>query len=137
MDMYRSNVGLLDLPNEILFLILKKLDNMDVFYSLMGIDNRRFDMIVQAETFTHTLNFMLTTSSDDILSIAGPRLDRFCIKILPQIGHHVKSLVLEFESMERILLAADYPNLTKLKIFNFDDQIVTRYFTGKRTPILS
>ncbi|CAF4571528.1 unnamed protein product [Rotaria sp. Silwood2] len=32
--MYRSNVHLLDLPNEILFIILKNLDNIDVLYAL-------------------------------------------------------------------------------------------------------
>ena len=56
MDMYSSNVGFLDLPNEILFLILKKLDNMDVLYSLTNVNNQRLDVIVQVEAFTHTLN---------------------------------------------------------------------------------
>ncbi|CAF1500552.1 unnamed protein product [Rotaria sordida] len=31
--------------------------------------------------------------------------------------------------MERILLAADYPNLTELKLFNFNGKIVSHYFT--------
>jgi hypothetical protein len=33
--------------------------------------------------------------------------------------------------MEKILLAGDYPNLTQLKLFNFNGKIVSRYFTGK------
>ena len=56
---------------------------------------------------------------------------RFCINILPRIDHNIKSLILDSVSMEHILLAADYPNLTKLKLFNFNDKIVSRYFTGK------
>ena len=87
--------------------------------------------IIQENTFTNTLNFVLTTLTDDILSIADPILDRFCINILPKIHHNVKSLILDSLSMERILLAADYPNLTELKLFNFNDKIVSRYFTGK------
>ncbi|CAF4574270.1 unnamed protein product, partial [Rotaria sp. Silwood2] len=34
--------------------------------------------------------------------------------------------------MERILLVADYPNLTELKLFNVNDYIVSHYFTGKK-----
>ncbi|CAF1297643.1 unnamed protein product [Adineta steineri] len=33
--------------------------------------------------------------------------------------------------MERILLATDYPNLTKLKLFNFKKEIVSCYFTNE------
>ncbi|CAF4627492.1 unnamed protein product, partial [Rotaria sp. Silwood2] len=102
-----SNVGLLDLPNEILFIILKKLDNMDILYSLLDIGNQRLNMIVQEKMFTKTLNLVVTTSFDDVLSITDAILDRFCINILPKINLNVKSLILESGSMERILLAAD------------------------------
>ncbi|CAF0941836.1 unnamed protein product [Rotaria sp. Silwood1] len=33
--------------------------------------------------------------------------------------------------MERILLVADYPNLTELKFFNFNHKVVSRYFTDQ------
>ncbi len=130
--MNRSNVTIVDLPNEILLIILKKLDNMDVLHSLWDVDTQRLNMIVQQKTFTNTLNFVVTTLTDDILSIADSILDRFCNNILPKIDHNVKSLILESGSMERILLAADYPNLTDLKLFNFNDEIVSRYFIGKK-----
>ncbi|CAF3298665.1 unnamed protein product [Rotaria sp. Silwood2] len=126
--MNQSNVNLLDLPNEILIIILKKLDNMDVLYSIMNVGNQRLDNLVLEKTFTKTLNFVLTTSNDDIFSIDDSILNRFCINILPRIDHNVKSLILESVSMERILLAADYPNLTELKIFNFNEPIFARYF---------
>jgi hypothetical protein len=131
--MNQSNVQFLDLPNEVLFIILKKLDNMDVLYSLLGVDNQRLDMIVQGKTFTETLNFVLTTSFDDILSIEASILDRFCANILPRIGQNIKSLILESKSMERILSVTDYPNLAELKIFNFMDKIASYYFTGKNS----
>ncbi|CAF2337364.1 unnamed protein product [Rotaria sp. Silwood2] len=129
--MNQSNVRFLDLPNEILIMILKKLDNINVLYSLLDVDNQRLDMIVQGKTFTETLNFVSTTSLDDIVSIADSMLDRFCINILPRIGHNIKSLILESESIERILLTADYPNLTELKLLNFKDQIASCYFTDQ------
>ncbi len=105
---------------------------MDVLHSLWDVDTQRLNMIVQQKTFTNTLNFVVTTLTDDILSIADSILDRFCNNILPKIDHNVKSLILESGSMERILLAADYPNLTDLKLFNFNDEIVSRYFIGKK-----
>ncbi|CAF4895161.1 unnamed protein product [Rotaria sp. Silwood1] len=129
MNQYKIN--LLDLPNEILLIILKKLDNMDVLYSLFDLNNERLDKIIQENTFTNNLNFVLITLTDDVLSISDSRIDRFCKNILPKIYYNVKSLILNSLSMERILFAADYPNLNKLKIFNFNDTIVLRYFTIK------
>jgi hypothetical protein len=130
--MKQSNVELLDLPNEILLIILKKLHNMDVLYSLLDVYNRQLDIIAQENIFTNTLNFVLTTSTltDDVVSLPDTIVARFCTNILPRIDHNIKSLILDSVSMEHILLAANYPNLTKLKIFNFSDKIVSRYFTG-------
>ncbi|CAF5138834.1 unnamed protein product, partial [Rotaria sp. Silwood1] len=113
--MNHSNVGLLDLPNEILLLILKNLNNMDVLYSLLNVDNQRLDVIVRENTFTNTLNFILTTLTDDIFSFNDSIINRFCTNILPQIHHNVKCLILDSLSMERILGVANYPNLTQLK----------------------
>ncbi|CAF1309460.1 unnamed protein product [Rotaria sordida] len=132
--MNQSNVGLLDLPNEILFIILKKLDNIDVLYSLLDVDNQKLDIIVQANIFTNTLNFVLKTLNNDIFSLDNSIIDRFCTNILPRIHQNVKSLILDSQSMERILLAADYPNLTELKLFNFNDKILSHYFTVE-TPL--
>ncbi|CAF4284092.1 unnamed protein product [Rotaria socialis] len=127
--MNQSN--LLDLPTEILLIILKKLDNMDILYSLSGVDNQQLDSILQENTFTNNLKFVIITLTDDILSSADPVLNRFCIDILPKIHYSVKSLILDSISMEKILLAGDYPNLTQLKLFNFNENIVSRYFTGE------
>jgi hypothetical protein len=130
--MNQHNVHLLDLSNEILFLILRKLDNIDVLYSLLGINNQRLEIIVQQQIFTNILNFAsISQSTDEISSISGSILDRFCIDILPKIHKNVKSLILEPVSMERILRAGNYPNLTELKFFNFDKAIFSRYFMGK------
>jgi hypothetical protein len=126
--MNRSHVHLLDLPDEILLIILKKLSNIDVLYSLLNINNARFNILAQQKIFSNILNFV---SIDNISSIYQLKLDRFCIDILPKIHHNVKYIIIEPVSMERILLATDYPNLTKLKIFNFKQEIVSYYFTSK------
>ncbi|CAF4398723.1 unnamed protein product, partial [Rotaria magnacalcarata] len=83
--MNQCNINFLDLPTEILHVILKMLDNMDVLYSLFDVNNQRLSNIIQENTFTNTLNFVLITLTDDILSISDPILDRFCINILPRI----------------------------------------------------
>ncbi|CAM4803216.1 unnamed protein product [Rotaria magnacalcarata] len=116
-----SNVHLLGLPNEILLIILRKLNNIDVLYSLLDINNGRLDIIAQENTFTNILNFVNTNN----ISL----IDRFCIYILPRIHHCIKYFILEPVFMERILLAAVYPNLTELKLFNFEQQIASKYFT--------
>jgi hypothetical protein len=132
--MNRSSVHLLDLPNEMLFNILKKLDNVDVLYSLLGINNDRLDSIAREETFSNILNFVSTVHN---IIISDSILDRFCDYILPQIYYNVKCLIVESASMERILLATHYPNLTQLKLFNFQRDSSLRYFTGKQMYISS
>jgi hypothetical protein len=126
--MNQSNVHLLNLPDEILLIILKKLNNIDVLYSLLDIDNQRLNLLAQEEIFSNTLNFV---SIDNISSIDHHKLDRFCLDILPRIHHNVRCFILEPVLMERILLAAHYPNLTKLKLFNFDQKICLSFFTSK------
>jgi hypothetical protein len=129
--MTQSKVSFLDLPYEILLMIFKELKNIDVLYSLLGVDNQRLDMIVQEQTFTTALKLVATTSTGNVVWMTDTILDRFCTKILPRIDHNIKSLILESRSMERILLAAEYPNLTELKLFNINHLFVSCYFTGK------
>ena len=109
--MNRSNVHLLDLPDEILLIILNKLNNIDVLYSLLDINNGRLNILAQENTFTNILKFV---SIDDTSII-----DRFCIDILPRIHHNVKCFIFDPIFMERILLATGYPNLTELEIHHF------------------
>jgi hypothetical protein len=127
--MNEQNIHLLDLPIEILFIILKKLNNMDVLYSLLGINNQRLDFIVHDKIFSNILDFVSILSTDEI---SDRKLNRFCTEIIPRIHHNVKCLILDSVSIDRILPAADYPNLLQLKLFNFNKEIVSRYFKGNQ-----
>jgi hypothetical protein len=130
--MNSHHAHILDLPNEVLFIILKKLDNIDVLYSLLGINNQRLDILVQERIFSTVLNFVSTAETNDkICSIPDSMLDRFCLSILPRVHENVKSLIVEPISMECILRAGDYPNLTELKLINFNKEIVSCHFIGK------
>ncbi|CAF1216291.1 unnamed protein product [Adineta steineri] len=119
--MNRSNVHLLDLPDEILLLILKNLNNINVLYFLLDINNRRLNNLARENIFSNILKF----DSIDNISI----IDRFCNDILPRIRHNVKCFVFDAVFMERILLVTDYPNLTKLTICHFQQEIASNYFT--------
>jgi hypothetical protein len=129
--MNQSNIDLLDLPNEILLIIFKKLDNMDVLYSLLRVNNRRLDTLIQENTFACILNFVLTKSHDGTFTISDRRVDRFCSSILPRIHHKVKTLIIDSLSMKSIIYAARYPNLTELKLFNVNRGIISCFFSGK------
>jgi hypothetical protein len=130
--MNQHNVHLLDLPNEILFLILKKVGNVDALYSFWNINNPRLEMIVRKQMFTNILNFVsICQSTGEISSGSGSILDQLSISILPRIHKNIQSLVVEPVSMERILRVGDYPNFTKLKIYNFNKGIALTYFKSK------
>ena len=129
--MKRSDIHLLDLPNEMLVSILTKLDNVDVLYSLFNINNYRLHTLTTSDVFTNTLKFVTASSTTDgYQSISDTIIDRFCMKILSQINVRVQCLVLEPTCMERILLATQYSQLSRLKIYNFRQEILLRYFTG-------
>ncbi|CAF3007571.1 unnamed protein product [Rotaria sp. Silwood2] len=126
--MSRSNVNLLDLPDEILLIILKKLNNIDVLYSFIDVNNEHLNSVAQEKIFSDTLNFV---SIDNVSAIDQEKLDRFCQDILPKIHENVKCFILEPISMEYILLAADYRNLTELQLFNFTQEVALNYFTNE------
>ena len=130
--MNRHSIRLLDLPNEILFLILRKLNNVDVLNSLLGINNQQLETVAQQEIFTNILDFVCVSRlTDEISPVPVSTLVRFCDSILPRIHRNVRTLIVEADSMEPILRAAIFPNLTQLKIYNFNQAIVSRYFMGK------
>ena len=69
---------------------------------------------------------------NDLVQIPNSMLDRFCTEILPKIHDSVQSLTILSESMERILLAADFPNLRELRLHHVSANTISRYFAGKK-----
>ncbi len=124
-------VRLTDIPDEILLLILNKLTNIEVLYSLIGI-NIRLDKIVNDPIFTEHLTLIRRSSNNVINSLDDSILERFCSEILPKIHYKIKWFDLEPLCMERILLAAEYPNLHGLSLFNIERNTILRLFGGKR-----
>ncbi|CAF3414452.1 unnamed protein product [Rotaria socialis] len=136
--MNSSLIQLNDLPTEIVLIILKYLSNVDVLYSLMGV-NKRFNKIVHNHTFTDHLDLfrivpkhlieMISTSKYCILPLLDPILGRFCSEILPEIHDKIKFLNLESFSMERVLLATTYPDLFGLGLYGIEGETAIDLFS--------
>jgi hypothetical protein len=82
--MVHSLVQLDDLPDEILLIILKRLDNDQVLYSLMGV-NKRINTFVHDSIFTSHLTLMKRFANDSISPLSERILRRFYSQILPEI----------------------------------------------------
>jgi len=123
--MIDSLVQLIDLPDEILMIIFKKLNNIQVLYSLLGV-NKRLDQIVRDILFTSHLTLLTLSRNAHTCSLDDTVLNRLCSQILPEINNKIKWLDLESLSMERILLAADYPNLCGLALYGIEEKTAIR-----------
>jgi hypothetical protein len=127
--MEHLSIQLDNLPDEILVFILKKLCNVEVLYSLIGI-NKRLDKLVHDSIFTSDLTLM-RTSDKFFYPLSDLILDRFCSEILPNIQHQIESLKIESLSIKRILRATSYPNLYDLGLYNLDVEEAKHLFIGK------
>ncbi|CAF1417505.1 unnamed protein product [Rotaria sordida] len=126
-----SCIGLNDLPDEILMIIFKKLNNLDVLYSLQGV-NQRLNQIIHDPIFTSRLTFVKWFSHNFIdLIFCDTILNRFCLQILPEIRHKIQWLDLESSSMKYILCAAHYPNLYGLGLYNISEESARYLFTDE------
>ena len=132
--MNHSNAQLVKLPDELLLIILKKLANTNVLYSLMGL-NLRLDRIIRDPCFTTEIN-LIKLNDDETSGQVETLIDRFCLDILPTIGHRIRWLKVRSISMERVLLATDYLNLSQLDILISDKEPIL-HFNGESTVAFS
>ena len=128
--MESSLATLNDLPDEVLLLILKNLDNIEVLYVFIDL-NKRFNKLVHDSIFTNHLTLMRYSSNGSFDRLDDQILDRFCSQILPSIHRKIKWLDVEFSSMEDVLLCTSYPNLCGLSLHNIEKDIALRMFTGE------
>ncbi|CAF3237710.1 unnamed protein product [Rotaria socialis] len=120
-------VQLMNLPDEILLMIFKKANRVEILNSMVGI-NKRIDKILCDPTITGRLTLMRNSANGHIHPLDNVILDRFCSQTLPQIHHHIQWLNLESLTMERILGAAEYPNLCRLGLHRIDYKTMQRLF---------
>ncbi|CAF3465969.1 unnamed protein product, partial [Rotaria sp. Silwood2] len=126
--MKSSFIHLNDLPDEILIYILKKLNNIEVLYSLIGV-NDRLNKIANDSIFTNHLILMKYLSNDSIYPLANSKLDRLCSKVLPLIHNKIEWLNIESSSIKRILLVTNYSNLHGIGLYNTNMKKFLSIFT--------
>ena len=130
MNSLNSNrTNILDLPDEILCAILNKLNMIDVFDSLMHI-NERFNRLIVDTVFIHHVDLVLKPFIENSSLVDSQRLDRICRKILPQINCHVFKLTVDPLSLERVRAAANYPHLHSLSLIHFPTKILLSQLKG-------
>ena len=130
-----SRIQLDDLPDEILIYIFKKLYNIEILYSLSGV-NKRINKIAHDFIFTSCLTLIRCSTNDLYYPLNDAMLDRFCFQILPKIQNKINWINVESSSMERILRATNYPNLNGLGFYNLDVKSAEHLFTGMSYFIL-
>ncbi|CAF1036254.1 unnamed protein product [Rotaria sordida] len=123
-----SCIELNDIPDEVLLIIFQKLNNIDVLYSLHGV-NKQLNKIIRDPIFTTSLNFVKWSSNKFLNKLSSNViLNRFCLQILPDISIKIKWFHLESSSIKRILRAANYPNLYGLDLYNMKEKTARRLF---------
>ncbi|CAF1267161.1 unnamed protein product [Adineta steineri] len=120
--------NIFDLPNEILFIIIKKLNIGDVIYSLVNVNERLFHLLFDP-FYMQNLNITLMTIKSfyqRTFSLHEQVLSNICENILPNIHDQVKQLTVEQHSIERIL-THNYSQLYSLSLVNFKEEILCKY----------
>ncbi|CAF2933740.1 unnamed protein product [Rotaria sp. Silwood2] len=123
MNFLNSNdINILDLPDEILSIIFNKLNTIDIFYSLVGV-NHRFDLLTLDPLVIHHFDFAIEKSHVHNSYI----LDKVCSKILPRINDKITKLTLDSFSTQRILSAVKYPHLHSFSLINYQSYVLLRH----------
>ncbi|CAF1310975.1 unnamed protein product [Rotaria sordida] len=132
--MNQSIINIVDLPDEILLYILKKLNNFDVLYSLVGV-NEKLDRVVCDVSFTRLVDLITIESNQVTDSRNHAILDRFCMEILPRIHDKVESLTLQACFLPCVLRATNYLQLRKLVIINLKFTMAL-YIFNEKSPFI-
>jgi len=126
----KNYLNILDLPDEMLRAIFDKLYMVDVFYSLVDV-NQRFDRLALDSLYIHHLDCVVKPLLErHSSSVDHQVLDKIGSKILPQIDHKINKLTVEPFSMECVLRNAHYPQLHSLALVNFQAETLIQHLTG-------
>ncbi|CAF1131836.1 unnamed protein product [Rotaria sordida] len=124
----KDTINILDLPDEIVLAIIRKLNMINVLYSLVGV-NQRFDRLVLDPLYVHHLDLTVTSLLNNNFSVGKKVLDRICEEILPRISNNIKKIILDQHSMERILPAIVFSQLYSLTLSTLQPDALLPYLT--------
>ena len=124
-----NEINILDLPDEILLYIFNKLNNVDVLYSLVDV-NQRFDRLSLNSRVIDDLDFTSNLLLGCKFKKYSERFDRICRRILPRINHQINKLTLGQLSIERVLYTFNFPQLQSLSLVSIDLYRLLVYIIG-------
>ncbi|CAF3995533.1 unnamed protein product [Rotaria sordida] len=112
-----SVVKLLDLPDELILAIMKKVNpQVLLLCSMIDIGNKRLEQLAFDRCYSIDLTF------DYVQPIEESLMERFYSHVMPRIGHHIQSLTINIYHISSIKTFVEnnfhgtLPNLTHLKI---------------------
>jgi len=123
--MNHSTVSIVALSDEMLLVILNKLNNTDVLYSFIGV-NKKLDNLARDITFTRSIDLVTILSKKGNHSRTKSILDRFCSDIIPRIQQNIECLTLDPLSMNRVFRIGNYPKLSSLTLVNLKLKMASR-----------
>lgn len=124
--------NILDLPNEVLFSIIEKLNMVDVLYSFVD-TAQRFNQLLFDPFYIHKVNLTsvkIKSCFDRTFSLDDQILHKICTNILPKIYDQINELIVEQCSMECILQNINYPALHSLTLIDFSEQKLLNYLSS-------
>jgi hypothetical protein len=128
-------LNLLDLPNEVLLIIVEYLPMIDALYSFVNI-TERLDQLVLNPTFTRTLNMTclrLELLFERIYSLDERVLGILCRTVLPRIRHPISRLIVDQFAIDDVFRAREYPELRSLSLMDIDESYALDFFQSKAT----
>ncbi|CAF2101954.1 unnamed protein product [Rotaria magnacalcarata] len=103
----KNHLNILDLPNEILFIIFNELNMVDVLYSFVDV-TQRLNQLVFDPFYRSNLSMtsmMMKSFNERIYSTDNQILDKICKNVLPRIYHQVKELIVEQYSIDNLIFS--------------------------------
>jgi hypothetical protein len=128
-DSNAIEMNLLDLPDEILLFILKKLNVVDALFRQSGLHSR-LDQLLFDRVYVRVLDFTIKSWDDSISSMNDLVINQVCEKILPHINDKIIKLTLKPNAIERVLRVVDYPKVSSLSLMNFSEKALIQHLTG-------
>ena len=130
--------SLLDLPNELLLIIMEYLPMIEALYAFVDI-TQRVDQLVFDFISRHTLD--ITCLRPELLperffSLDEHALATLCRTVLPRIHHPINHLIVDQFSIEAVLRAREYSALRSLTLIDIDEFHALDLFRGKTTLVV-
>ena len=128
----RNSRNLLDLPNEVLLIIIKQLSMVDILYSLVDV-TERLDQLVLNPIYTRILDMTCIRTEllpDRVYSTNDHVRQRICQNVLSRIDHQVNKLIIDQPSIKQVLHDIDYPQLHSLSLIDFNERSFFDFLKG-------